>query len=87
MYYTTTIIFFVLIHGMFFQFMFVYCIHSDVIESADDPNKFIFYELYIDQDAENYHQQQSYFKEFVAFVESGGADIGIQKAKGLFMTK
>jgi len=58
----------------------------DVIETADDPNKFIFYELYSDEDAVAYHNEQPYLLDVVKFVESGGMDIVIKRAVGKFMT-
>mmetsp|Transcript_4296 Transcript_4296/g.9566 ORF Transcript_4296/g.9566 Transcript_4296/m.9566 type:complete len:100 (+) Transcript_4296:206-505(+) len=62
------------------------CLRFDVIETADDPNKFIFYELYSDEDAVAYHNEQPYLLDVVKFVESGGMDIVIKRAVGKFMT-
>lgn len=60
---------------------------ADVVQTQDDPSKFIFYELYTDDAAIAYHQEQSYFKDVVAFFESGGAEVVVKKATAKFMTE
>ena len=60
---------------------------ADAMESNDDPNKFILYELYADEDALAYHNEQPYFKDVVAFVVDGGAELVVKKATGKFMTE
>lgn len=45
---------------------------TDVLRSQDDPNKFIFYELYADMDAVDYHKNQPHYQAWADFKESGG---------------
>ena len=59
----------------------------DVVQSQDSANKFVFYELYTDEDALAYHNKQPYFDDIVKFVTEGGAEIVINKATGKFMTE
>ena len=59
----------------------------DAVQSADDPLKFYLYELYVDEDALAYHNEQPYLKDVVTFVQGGGAVIEVKKAVGKFMTE
>ena len=56
------------------------------MQSQDDPNKFIFYELYTDEEAVAHHTEQPYFKDMIAFFDWGGAIVVVKKAVGKFMT-
>ena len=60
---------------------------ADVVQTQDDPSKFIFYELYTDDAAIAHHREQSYFKDVVAFFDSGGAEVVVKKAAAKFMTE
>mmetsp|Transcript_443 Transcript_443/g.983 ORF Transcript_443/g.983 Transcript_443/m.983 type:complete len:100 (-) Transcript_443:226-525(-) len=62
------------------------CLRFDVVQAQDDPNKFIFYELYTDDDAVAYHNEQQYLKDVIAFFDEGGAEVVVKKATGKFMT-
>ena len=56
------------------------------MQAQDDPNKFIFYELYTGDDAVAYHNEQQYLKDVIAFFNDGGAEVVVKKATGKFMT-
>lgn len=58
-----------------------------MIQTQDDPNKFYFYELYTDEAAVAYHNEQQYLKDVAAFVNDGGAKLVIKKATGKFLTE
>mmetsp|Transcript_8066 Transcript_8066/g.14138 ORF Transcript_8066/g.14138 Transcript_8066/m.14138 type:complete len:100 (-) Transcript_8066:65-364(-) len=62
------------------------CLRFDVVQAQDDPNKFLFYELYTDDDAVAYHNEQKYLKDVLKFFEDGGAEVVVKKATGKFMT-
>eukprot|EP00804_Cyclotella_cryptica_P020307 CCRYP_014053-RA/>CCRYP_014053-RA protein AED:0.22 eAED:0.22 QI:180/1/1/1/0.5/0.33/3/318/163 len=62
------------------------CLRFDAVQSADDPLKFYLYELYVDEEALAYHNEQPYLKDVVTFVQGGGATIEVKKAVGKFMT-
>ena len=59
----------------------------DVVQEKDSTNRFIFYELYTDEDALAYHNKQPYLDDIVKFFNEGGAEIVIKKAIGKFMTE
>ncbi|KAL9189413.1 hypothetical protein ACHAXT_009088 [Thalassiosira profunda] len=63
------------------------CLRFDVVQTQDDPSKFIFYELYTDDAAIAYHQEQKHFTDIVAFFDSGGAEVVVKKAAAKFMTE
>lgn len=63
------------------------CLRFDVVQALDDPNKFILYELYTDDDAIAYHNEQQYLKDVIAFFGDGGAEVVVKKATGKFMTE
>ena len=44
----------------------------DVLRSQDDPNKFVFYELYKNVEAVDYHKKQTHYAAWNDFKESGG---------------
>jgi len=62
-------------------------IRFDVLESYSAPNTFFFYEVYTDDNAFEYHQQQSYVVAWGAFVASGGllSEPSVDFAGGTFM--
>ncbi len=49
------------------------CHRFDVLRDPTEPNKFIFYELYADAAAIEYHKQQSHYQAWADFKASGGA--------------
>mmetsp|Transcript_17186 Transcript_17186/g.25555 ORF Transcript_17186/g.25555 Transcript_17186/m.25555 type:complete len:151 (-) Transcript_17186:391-843(-) len=62
------------------------CLRFDVLRSNDDPNKFIFYEVYADAEAAAYHREQPHFKPWTEFKESGGVTSSVsKKATGVFL--
>lgn len=62
------------------------CLRFDVLQSQDDPNKFVFYEVYKDLDAVKVHKEQPHFKPWTEFKESGGVVSSVtSKMDGLFM--
>lgn len=62
------------------------CLRFDVMQAHEDPNKFIFYELYADAAALDHHNAQPYLKDVLAFFDGGGARVALKKASGTFMT-
>lgn len=48
------------------------CLRFDVNRDATDPNKFYFYEVYVDADAIERHKLTPHFKAWTDFRESGG---------------
>ena len=51
------------------------CFQFDVSQKNDDPNTLIFYEMYKDEAALAWHREQSYFIEYIDFVNSMGNKI------------
>lgn len=63
------------------------CIRFDVVQSQEDPNKFIFYEVYKDLDAVLFHKEQPHFALWTKFKESGGVVSSVShKMDGIFMS-
>jgi hypothetical protein len=50
-----------------FRFFFV-----DVLRSQDNPDAFIFYELYENMEAVDFHKKQPHYQAWADFKESGG---------------
>jgi len=48
------------------------CSQFEVSVSNDDPNAFTFYEVYKDENALTWHREQSYFIEYINYVEAMG---------------
>uniref|UniRef100_A0A7S2KWR8 ABM domain-containing protein n=1 Tax=Leptocylindrus danicus TaxID=163516 RepID=A0A7S2KWR8_9STRA len=64
------------------------CIRFDVVQSQEDSNKFIFYEVYKDVEAVKFHKEQPHFALWTNFKESGGVVSSIShKMDGLFMSE
>ena len=60
----------------------------DVIQNQDDPNKFIFYEMYVDLDAVMFHKEQPHFALWTEFKASGGVVSSVShKCDGLFISE
>ena len=49
-----------------------HCYQFEVSVSGDDPNAFIFYEVYKDEAALAWHKEQQYFLDYFAVVEKFG---------------
>ena len=47
------------------------CLRFDVLNSGSAPNKFIFYEVYKDIDAMNYHRTTTHYKKWADFKNTG----------------
>lgn len=63
------------------------CIRFDVIQSQEDSNKFIFYEVYKDVEAVKFHKEQPHFALWTNFKESGGVVSSVShKMDGIFMS-
>mmetsp|Transcript_3527 Transcript_3527/g.5215 ORF Transcript_3527/g.5215 Transcript_3527/m.5215 type:complete len:140 (-) Transcript_3527:282-701(-) len=63
------------------------CIRFDVVQSQEDPNKFIFYEVYKDLDAVVFHKEQPHFALWTNFKGSGGVVSSVShKMDGIFMS-
>jgi quinol monooxygenase YgiN len=48
------------------------CLRFDVLRDKTNECKFIFYEVYVNEDAFNFHQQTGHFKLWADFKASGG---------------
>ena len=48
------------------------CFHFEVSQKNDDPNTFIFYEVYKDEAALAWHREQNYFIEYINFINAMG---------------
>jgi quinol monooxygenase YgiN len=48
------------------------CYQFEVSVSDDDPNAFIFYEIYKDAAALSWHKEQDYFLDYINYVEAMG---------------
>eukprot|EP00553_Chaetoceros_curvisetus_P008484 CAMPEP_0204614750 /NCGR_PEP_ID=MMETSP0717-20131115/2401_1 /ASSEMBLY_ACC=CAM_ASM_000666 /TAXON_ID=230516 /ORGANISM="Chaetoceros curvisetus" /LENGTH=106 /DNA_ID=CAMNT_0051627499 /DNA_START=354 /DNA_END=674 /DNA_ORIENTATION=+ len=63
------------------------CIRFDVVQSQEDPNKFIFYEVYKDIESVKFHKEQPHFALWTNFKESGGVVSSVShKMDGIFMS-
>ena len=63
------------------------CIRFDVLRVQDNPNKFIFYELYTGMEAIDYHKKQPRYNLWADFKESGGTVSSVShKTDGEFLT-
>lgn len=59
---------------------------SDVLQAQDEPNKFIFYEMYKDTAAVDFHKTQPHYAKWATFKESGGTVTSVShKMDGLFV--
>ena len=52
-----------------------HCYQFDVSVSNDDPNTFIFYEIYKDAEALAWHKEQDYFLNYINYVEAMGEKV------------
>lgn len=60
---------------------------TDVLQAADQDNKFFFYEVYEDAAAIDFHKTQPHYAAWGTFKESGGTISSVsKKAAGKFMT-
>mmetsp|Transcript_18634 Transcript_18634/g.17943 ORF Transcript_18634/g.17943 Transcript_18634/m.17943 type:complete len:140 (-) Transcript_18634:277-696(-) len=55
------------------------CQRFDVLRMKDNPNKFIFYEVYDNVDAVTFHKKQSHFDLWTQFKASGGVVSSVSK--------
>ena len=63
------------------------CLRFDVLRDQSDPNKFFFYEVYVDAAAVAVHKEQPHFALWTNFKESGGVVKSTSyKTDGLFMS-
>jgi quinol monooxygenase YgiN len=53
--------------------------YSDVLRDQEVPNRFIFYELYKDVSAVDYHKTQPHYLAWASFKESGGVIKSVSK--------
>lgn len=58
----------------------------DVLQAADQANKFFFYEIYESADDIAHHKEQPHYAAWVAFKEVGVISAASKKASGIFMT-
>ena len=59
---------------------------ADVLQAQDDPNKFIFYEMYESPAAVDFHKTQPHYQKWATFKESGGTVSSVShKMDGLFV--
>ncbi len=56
------------------------CLRFDVIQDAGDPNLLWVYEIYVDEDAFNYHTQTDHFKKAIAVIGPNRVEGGRQGA-------
>jgi quinol monooxygenase YgiN len=62
------------------------CACVDVLRTQDAPNKFIFYEVYENPAAVDFHKTQAHYKAWADFKESGGTLSSVtKKADGEFV--
>jgi len=60
--------------------------YIDVLRTQDAPNKFIFYEVYENPAAVDFHKTQDHYKAWADFKESGGTISSVtKKADGEFV--
>eukprot|EP00928_Gymnodinium_smaydae_P046808 TRINITY_DN311_c4_g1_i1.p1 TRINITY_DN311_c4_g1~~TRINITY_DN311_c4_g1_i1.p1 ORF type:complete len:266 (+),score=57.55 TRINITY_DN311_c4_g1_i1:50-799(+) len=50
------------------------CLRFDLLRDRTDPNKFVFYECYVDDDAAAHHKTTSHYKSWADFKQSGGVN-------------
>lgn len=63
------------------------CLRFDVLRDLADSNKFVFYEVYRDQAAIDFHKSTPHFQKWSEFNESGGvASFSVVRASGLYYT-
>jgi|EP01033_Poteriospumella_lacustris_P001913 quinol monooxygenase YgiN len=63
------------------------CLRFDVLRDLVDSNKFVFYEVYRDQAAIDFHKSTPHFQKWSEFNESGGvASFSVVLASGLYYT-
>lgn len=63
------------------------CLRFDLLQSQENPNKFVFYEVYENLDAVAFHKEQPHFALWTKFKESGGVVNSVShKTDGLFMS-
>jgi len=48
------------------------CLRFDLLRSKDDPNKFVFYEAYTDDETAAYHKTTDHYKAWADFKATGG---------------
>jgi len=48
------------------------CVRFDLLRRQDDPQKFIFFECFLDDDAMTKHKETAHYKAWAAFKASGG---------------
>lgn len=61
------------------------CLRFDVLRDLTNPNKFVFYEVYRDQAAIDFHKSTPHFKGWSNFNESGGvSSFSVVRASGLY---
>jgi len=62
------------------------CLRFDVLRSQTQANKFIFYEMYKDENAVAFHKASAHFKLWSDFKASGGVlSQSVEKADGIFL--
>ena len=57
------------------------CLVFDLIRDQTDPNKFYFYEVYVDAEAVNFHKTTPHYQKWSEFKASGGVK-SFQVVKG-----
>lgn len=63
------------------------CLRFDVLRDLADSNKFVFYEVYRDQAAIDFHKSTPHFQKWSDFNASGGvASFSVVRASGLYYT-
>eukprot|EP00928_Gymnodinium_smaydae_P046978 TRINITY_DN31322_c0_g1_i2.p1 TRINITY_DN31322_c0_g1~~TRINITY_DN31322_c0_g1_i2.p1 ORF type:complete len:270 (+),score=30.36 TRINITY_DN31322_c0_g1_i2:94-903(+) len=50
------------------------CVRFDLLRDRDNPNTFIFYEVYKDNEAAAFHKTTSHYRSWAEFKANGGAD-------------
>ena len=61
------------------------CWRFDVLQDQSNPSKFIFYEVYVNDDAVEFHKTTPHFKLWSDFKESGGTvSVSAVKANATF---
>lgn len=63
------------------------CLRFDVVQNQEQKNKFMFYEVYQNAEAVEFHKKQPHFKLWTDFKASGGVIQSVSyKCDGVFMS-
>lgn len=62
------------------------CLRFDVIRDSSNPCKFVFYEVYTNMEALEFHKKQPHFEPWIKFKEAGGVvALSVVFGEGLYL--